>query len=439
MKECSSSDKRKILGRMKRLFGIKSFSVPKSIGDVPIDKYFMRQLRLNDGHTIFLTDFGLEHFSAVVDLLDGADLFDGLVGYSDIWTAWRSAVEGWLSAGAEPTTAEEVIQGVSELVAKEVDNYNFAVPMFGVDLKGDASFSLGSMKIFRMSENYFEGIGVDKHQIDIEKICENNKRGLWITDSVRGTARIAQREFHDRAILAVGVLAIAAASLYEFGANNFRIGIEMQPDIAGNRVAWFSWRDGERSLVAHFESPSAQLLPVDEVMTRDSDMIRMLHRTFYITQKKEQTELDEAIARAVFWYSDAHRDSVSVMRFIKYWSCVEAFFSLDGDNITHAVSSGLAAQLVFGGFHFVPVDEYRELKKEITFFYKLRSRAIHRASHSQITERDTSRFSQLVAWLIVSMVGLVELGYTKLAEIKVHTDRLDAAEATRGSTGTRNS
>lgn len=439
MKECSREDKRKILGRVSRLFSIKSVVVPKYIGDIPVEKYFSRQLRLDGGRTIFLTDSGLEHFSAVVDLLDGADLFDGLVGYSDLWTAWRSVVENWLSAGIEPTTAEEVIREVSDLVQKEVGNYTFVVPMFGVDLKGDAQCSLGGMKIFKMPEDYLDGIGVDKHRIDVKKICEENKRGLWIIGSVRGTAYIAQREFHDRAILVVGILAIAAASMYEFGANSFRIGIEMQSNSAGNRVAWFSWRDEERSLAAHFESPSAQLLPVDEVMSRDSDMVRMLHQIFSIILKKEQTELEEAIARSVFWYSDAHRDSVSVMKFIKYWSCVEAFFSLDGNNITHAVSSGLAAQLVFGGFHFVPVDGYRELKKEITFFYKLRSRAIHRASHSQITERDTSRFSQLVAWLIVSMAGLVEIGYTKLAEIKAHTDRLDAAEAKLGSKGPSNS
>ena len=427
MKEWSAKDKRRIIGRVKRLFAIKSFSVPRSIGDIPIEKYFARKLSLTGSRTIFLTDMGLENFKAIVDIFDAADFFDGLAGYSDIWDAWRGAVEGWLSLGVEPTSAEEVVEKISDLVTKQVDDYNFAVPIFGVGMKGDAPLSLGGMKILKISPNYFSDIDVDVHCIDIEAICRPDQGRLWITGSVRGTARIAEQKFSDQATLAVGVLAIAAASMYEFGASKFRIGIEMNPDNVGNRVSWFSWSNTTRSLAAHYVSPSGQLLPVDELMSQSSDMVAMLHLTLSIVQGDgEQTELDEAIERAVFWYSDAHRDSVLVMQFIKYWSCVEAFFSIDKNDITEAVTSGLAAQMIFGGFHFVPVENYQKLKAEMAKFYGLRSQAMHRAFHNKITGKDTARFSQLVAWLIISMVGLVTQGYTKLDDVKVQTKRLDA-------------
>ncbi|WP_186041391.1 HEPN domain-containing protein [Burkholderia gladioli] len=427
MKEWTAKDKRRIAGRVKRLFTKNSFNVPKSIGDIPIEKYFARRLCLTESRTIFLTDSGLENFKAVVDILYLADLFDTLADYSDIWSVWRGAVENWLSLGVEPSSAEEVVTEISGLVDKQVDNYGFAVPIFGVELKDDSPLLLGNVRILKISTNYFSEIKVDAHHIDVEKMCPPEQGRLWITGSVRGTARVAERKFSDQTTLTVGVLAIAAASMYELGASKFRIGIEMKPQNVGNRVSWFSWSDTARSLTAHYASPSQQLLPVDEMLSQSSDMIAMIHRTLSIVQKDGgRTELEEAIARAVFWYSDAHRDSVLVMQFIKYWSCVEAFFSIEKDDITEAVTSGLAAQMIFGGFHFVPPNEYRKLKAEMAKFYGLRSQAMHRASHNRIAERDAARFSQLVAWLIISMVGLVTQGYTKLDEIKVETKRLDA-------------
>jgi hypothetical protein len=114
------------------------------------------------------------------------------------------------------------------------------------------------------------------------------------------------------------------------------------------------------------------------------------------------------------------------MRLIKYWSCVETFFSADTRDITKAVSTGLASVLVFDGYSFVPVAEYSSLKKKIAKLYNLRSRAVHGAAYEHVSERDASDLSQWVAWMLINMVTFVEHGYTKLAEIKEITDQLDS-------------
>jgi hypothetical protein len=157
----------------------------------------------------------------------------------------------------------------------------------------------------------------------------------------------------------------------------------------------------------------------------------MIYRAFAILRAPDRTELEEAIARTVYWYSDAHRDPVLVMKLIKYWSCVEAFFSFEKEEITHAVSAGLASILVFGGFRFVPLSEYGALKRQIVDLYSLRSRAVHRGSHQHTKERDVAQFSQWVAWMIISMVALVEQGYTNLKAVKAQTDRLDGLKERR--------
>jgi len=73
----------------------------------------------------------------------------------------------------------------------------------------------------------------------------------------------------------------------------------------------------------------------------------------------------------------------------------------------------------------VTTSEYSSLKKKIANLYSLRSRAVHRGSHQHTTELDVAQFSQWVAWMIISMVTLVEQGYTTLNEVKMQTDRLD--------------
>lgn len=435
MTTLTGKDERTLLFAAKRLFSVKSLVSPKSISDIPTKQYFVRELRLMGNRTAFLTDSGYEHFRSVVDVIDRADFFDGMAEFSDIWKAWHRVVEKWLSNDLVPERADEVVQAIADLVAQEVDDHTFVVPLFGIELDGVESFSLGTMTILRMSVDVLDSAGVEHDHADVPHLLELNKHYLlWLKGTTRGTPSVAQQRFSEQATLTFGMLAITAASMYEWGASAFRIGIVMTPEEAIGRSVWFSWHKKNRSLTTHYASPRGQPFPVNMALGDESDMVLMIYRAFAILQASDRTELEEAIARAVYWYSDAHRDPVLVMKLVKYWSCVEAFFSFDEEEITHAVSAGLASILVFGGFQFVPPSEYSTLKKQIVDLYSLRSRAVHRGSHQHTTERDVAQFSQWVAWMIVSMVALVEQGYTTLKEVKAQTGRLDGLEERKGKT-----
>lgn len=431
MTTLTGKDQRKLLFAAKRLFSVKSLLFPKSIGDIPIKQHFMRELRLTGNLTAYLTDSGYEHFRTVVDVMDRVDFFDGMAEFADIWHAWHRVVEKWLSNGLEPERADDVAQAIADLVAQEVDDHTFVVPLFGIGLDGVDSFAIGAMTILRMSVDVLDSSGIEHNHADVPRFLELNKGYLWLKGTTRGTPNVARQRFSEQATLTVGMLAITAASMYEWGASGFRIGIVMTSEEAIGRSVWFSWRERDRSLSTHYASPKGQPFPVNKALGDESDIVRMINRAVAILQANNRTELEEAIARAVYWYSDAHRDPVLVMKLIKYWSCVEAFFSFEKEEITHAVSAGLASILVFGGFRFVPPSEYSAIKKQIVDLYGLRSRAVHRGSHQHTTERDVAQFSQWVAWMIISMVALVEQGYTTLKEVKAQTDRLDGLEKRR--------
>ena len=428
MSQLNDKDKRKLLLAATSLFAVKSLLVPKSFAEIPIEHFFARELRLKSNRRAYLTDSGYAHFRTVVDILDGANVFDGVAGYSDIWDAWRKVVEEWLSNGLGPENADEVIQAIADLVAEEVDDHTFLVPLFGIEIDGVDSFELGAMSILRMSPDVLDSAGVVHSHADVSYILKLNENFLWLKGSARGTRRVARKRFTEQANLTVGVLAITSASMYEGGASNFRIGIVMTPEETMGRAVWFSWHESDRNLTTHFALPHGQRLPVKSALGAESDMVRGLYRLFEILRSDNRTQLEEAIVRAVYWFSDAHRDPVLVMKLVKYWSCVEAFFSFENEQITHAVSAGLASILVSGGFQFVPSSEYNALKKRIIDLYKLRSGAVHRGSHQHTTDQDVAQFSQWIAWMIVSMVVLAERGYTTLMQVKAQTDRLDGMQ-----------
>lgn len=424
--------KRKLLDAARGLFSTRSLLFPKSISDVPTNHNFARTLQLPGNRIAFLTDSGYERFRTVVDIMDRANFFDGMAGYSDVWNAWHKVLVKWLSIGCMPEHADEVVQAIANLVNQEIDDHTIIVPLFGIELDGVDSFAFGEMTILRSPVEVLDSAGVVHDHADIPQLLNLNERCLWLKGSTRGTARVAKQKFAEQATLTSGLLAITAASIYEMGASGFRIGSAMTPEEAIGRSVWFSWHERDRIINSHFGSPKGQPFPVNKALGTESDIVRLLHRAFTSLHARKRTPLEEAIARAVYWYSDAHRDPVLVMKLVKYWSCVEVFFSFEKEETTHAVSTGLASILVFSGFQFVPPSEYRSLKKQIIDLYDLRSQAVHGGFHQHTTELDVAKFSQWVAWMIVSMVALVERGYTTLDEVKAQTDRLDATvEGTR--------
>lgn len=425
MAKLTPKQSRILLRSAQQLLSMKSLIVPTSIKDIPIEHYLTRELRIKEGKSVYLTDSGHEHFRAVIDILDQADFFDGMAAYSDIGEAWRKVLKEWISEGLVPDSVDEVLRSIDEHIAQKVDNHTFIVPIRGLELEGLESFAIGKMTIFRMSVDELVAAGVKHDHADIPRLLEANKNTLWLKGTMRGTEKVALQKFTDQATLTAGMLAVTAAATYERGASSFRIGIVLSPEEAIGRAMWLSWSEQNPSLTTHYELPRGQFFPLNGSLMDESDLARIIRRAFTILHSADRTPLEDAIASSVYWFSDAHRDSVPVMQLIKYWSCVEAFFSLTDERITDAVSSGLASLLVFGGFHFVPVAEYSTLKRQIKTLYSYRSKAVHRGSHQHVTERDLAQFSQWVAWLIISMVGLVEQGYTSLEQVKKQTDRLD--------------
>jgi hypothetical protein len=174
----------------------------------------------------------------------------------------------------------------------------------------------------------------------------------------------------------------------------------------------------------------------EQPLTLSLDMLQYLtehcffKQLFQCLEKEDRSELEAAINRAIYWFGEAHKDSDDTMKFVKLWSCVESFFSIEEDEITVLNATGLSAVMTCGGYSVVDVADYREFKKKVKQLYDLRSKALHRAYHGHIGWPELDDFARIVAWLIISMVSLILKGYTELRAVLQECRRIDEREST---------
>jgi hypothetical protein len=72
-----------------------------------------------------------------------------------------------------------------------------------------------------------------------------------------------------------------------------------------------------------------------------------------LPDRKDRTEVQDAIIHALYWFADAYGDRNPTMQFVKLWSCAECFFAIEKEEVTELNAKGIAAILAFAGFRVV--------------------------------------------------------------------------------------
>jgi Apea-like HEPN len=408
-----------------QLAGAKSYKSMRSIEDFG-DKPFGRVLRLTNHRMVLLTDHGMEQVDRIVDTTVEVDPFASLADYADIWSASWKTLEELVSNGQMAESTKEWLSLISARIEPQIRSRVIIVPFVGVELKGIEELMLGSFQLLRPSVSHLEAMGVDLKWAHLPKIIAGYRDWeLWLHGCARGTPRVAERRFRTLADLMAGLLAVAVAVLSKSGATRVFISPNMTGHDSHGDATWFSWEQGTTKFTIHRSGIRGVPFEVDSGMRDQLDQASEFATALRIFEADRRTPLEEAVARGFHWFADAHRDPTSVMQFVKYWSCIETFFSIDEEEITKSVSVGVAAVLVFGGYEFVPRDNYSTVKKRVASLYRLRSQAVHRASRTHVTESDVAELSRYTAQLLINMVSFVEQGYHRPDDIKQHSMRLD--------------
>lgn len=399
-----------IIHAIERLFGVKSWLVPssnlKDLRDLT-PSYLTRVVRIDARRTNLLSDVGVGHFRSIVSAIMDANEFEGRADYSDVSSACREAIASFLKIDMQPDSSEEFLQSVRSILLPRIQPRIFIVSFYGVSLKGIDQFALGRFRLVRPSARVVTDYGIVDRRSSLPTLMRQmGEEQLWFVGKTIGSTSVAEREFFHQARLTAGLFAISAASTYEGGAEAFRIAAVVSPEEArASTSVHLSWIDGTDFLGFSRKMRKGQEYEVGQKLAEELNAAPVFATMVRILQQTEHTSLEAAIVRAVYWFYEAHRDPSRVMRLIKFWSCIESFFSQTED-ITKAVATGTASVLTFGPFCFVQQANYPATKKRLTALYKKRSKAVHNGMHDHVERRDLSELSQWAAWLILSMAEL---------------------------------
>ncbi len=417
---------------LSRLGGDKSFIDVRSIEDLK-GVSITHELHLPDGHMKTLSDSGFEQFKILVSTVHDADSFRGLADYADLWNASTKTLAELFAANLMAGTAQEWLGLLSERLAPEICSRTFVVPFMGLELKGIDELALGPYKIIRPSVSFLDQAGVDHSWADVPRKRQSYSYwDLWLTGSALGTHRVAESRIRTQSVLVAGLIAVVAAAMLPNGATELFISPNMTGHDTDRRATWFSWREAGSDFALHGSRLRGLPFPIDANLRDQLVNASYIRTAMRILQSERRTPLEEAVTHGFHWFADAHRDPTQVMQLVKYWSCIETFFSSDQKDITRSLSVGVASVLVFGGYGFAKVEDYQDLKKRVTKLYALRSQAVHRASRNHVKDRDVAVLSRFAAQLLLNVLSFIEDGYQTPDQIKVHSQYIDALVDARG-------
>jgi hypothetical protein len=416
MRQISARQAAQVWRHARVLFNPSSIYVPTMLSDWEAIDGFSREALTDRNQELVFRDAGIAALRDTIAALEHLDLTQGLAHRADIERACRKALASAAARGV-PRNAAEAMKLISDELGRAIRNYTYVVPVMGLTLGDIDKVALGKLDLISPSRQFLESAGLNDVAEVADTAMPRMGKYLWIVGSEQGTKDVSYARFVDRCRLACGLLAVFAATQNKVGSHGYRIGVLTAPEDGYGEAVSLFWDDATRELTQHTNCRRARDFVINQ-QTRNS----IVHSpggasALRILDSPNRTPLEELWVRALYWYSDAHRDQAPVMRLLKFWSCVETFFSGSGDQITKSVTFGLAAALVYGDSNLIPAHEYEAFKGTLTRMYGQRCSATHGAAYSHVTDTDAANLSHWVAWLLWNIMDFMIAGMKTPEEV----------------------
>ncbi len=327
-----------------------------------------------------LSDQGIAAHDRIVATLRDVGMCGPEILYSDLGSAVRKVVEQCLAQKVRPEDAAELVSLVAKELTNSIRDRWFVAPVVGVKLVGVEELQLGTLTICQ---------SVDAFVAQHGKMLADTTPA-WLSDQIRkqpciagvfpGTFDAARLRFREQTSLASGLLAVIAGYEFDRGATSFKIHVPIIASGFPKVSGYLHWADGADFIGWSTSGGVGQRLEIDKERAKRLTGPGFAKYGFAMLGKTSRSDVEDAICRAVYWYGDAHRDSVPVMQFVKYWSCLECFFTLEEQEITEALAIGVTAVLTHGHFPAMEKNDYKSNRGKVKALYAKRSNRLLKKS-----------------------------------------------------------
>ena len=326
----------------------------------------------------------------------------------------------------------------------------------GIELKDMQSISFGDVDLLNFSKKNMLAINKYREHNNINGFYDSyagpfirknilNKiciKAIGKGDEIKA-AEMAMKKI--RGIISMLRFIVAILAYDRVHENRVKINLHGESYNIGDSSFRINNHDQIISLNYEASRKALQKLPLDLEMIADLKKYYFFDDWLYILSKQGKTELEEAILTAIYWIGEGQDDFSYESAFIKYWTALEALFSISDegkksmqcpncrnhietsipdDGITKSLASGVAILTAFGGYRFVETGDVKKIISIITRLYRKRSKIIHRGSFGHVTSIELSEICKYSVWCVLTCFGLRSQGYETLKQIKEKTKRL---------------
>ena len=400
-------------------------SAPKALKELEQWERLYREIKTPSGSVIYLSDKANESFLRLVETV-GANLPSrDFVLSDDIYQACKVELGRMYEQEAPQKTIATFLTSLDAAMQRKIMTHRFYTTLDGLSLSGVAQMRIGRLNVQTPDLAILESCVANEAMIS--GTWERMKRGLWISAEITGSREYAERRFFEDVKAACGLLAVSLTAVLERGGCAVRLTPSMDGRVRPSAATWLSIETLSNELCTSSSMKGFQSITLDASHVEGLQTSEWFSELTEIIQGDSDSDAEHAVRRAIYWFFDAQADTTAEMQLVKFWSCIECFFSFENSGeTTSKIKRGLTALLTFGSFSFASLETWRDLEREIEALYDLRSSAVHDARHSHVSDSDITKVSKWAAWAILEVAGLVSRGFESRAQIKEQTDRLSA-------------
>ena len=424
--ELTPKQKRSIKRDIDLIFSLKGQSFPKAIDEIKEIGFLSPKVKVNKNE-IYLSKDGRVALRRICDFIHQTRKYGDVLNYNDIFQGVIAEVERWLNDNLIPDDAE-FIDPLDILLSKKIDNYTFVCRVDGLSFDKIDNIVIGKKEIKEYDQKLISGITDVSDGIN-DAIKKEYSNSLVIVGTEKGSSSVAQERFYHNAELSLSVLRLYSCALYGSAIHKINIRLINNCAHAYGPASSFGWGDSEKSLLFTRYFRSEQDFIIEPELLKYLSSECFFGKLSNLVDKQTRNELEEAVVKSLFWIGEAQKDRSHASAWVKLWSCVECYFTLSEEEITELNARGISSILVSGGYKYEEYGNYEQLKRKIRNYYELRSKVVHRAEYTHIDQILLEDFSLMVAWIIITMVSLLDRGYTTLAQVQEQAERLDKVRA----------
>jgi hypothetical protein len=405
------------------IFSLRGVVFPKSIEDLrQLGFLSPYKIKIKDKQ-VYFSKKSKQAFERICGFIEDTDKFKNNLNYDNIFYEVLKEIERWFNQYLIPDDFE-FIEPLDKKLESQISIFKFFCRVEGVLLKGINKLVIGNKEIVIYDPQLISGLEFSIERLP-DIINEEYRNSLVISGKEIGSHSVALEKFYFNSELCISIIRLYSCILYRRAIHGMQVRLVNTCFGAYAPASSFGWDDAIKSPVF------SRYFKDDYNIEIGEEQLSYLRETCFFDQlailieKDKKSEVEEAVVKSVFWFGEAQKDRIEVFKWIKLWSCMECFFSVNENDITESNARGISALLVYGGFKLEGLNDFRYIKGKIKEYYRMRSKAIHQAEFNHIERKILEEFSYIVAWVIIVMVSLSIRGYVNLSQIREQAIRLD--------------